>query len=131
MQCIIWILTKSTWIHSDMYPPLGFPGGSDGKESACNVGGLGSIPGLGRSPGRGQGDALQYSCLEDLHGQRSLAGCSPWGLTDSDTTEQLSASTSAVTASSFRISVFRVCGGGIIAFRCCVSFCVQVAQSAG
>ena len=43
----------------------GFPGGSDGKESACNVGDLGSIPGLGRSPGEGNGYALQYSCLEN------------------------------------------------------------------
>ena len=43
----------------------GFPGGSDGKESACNVGDLGSIPGSGRSPGEGNGYALQYSCLEN------------------------------------------------------------------
>ena len=40
---------------------LGFPGGSDGKEFACNVGDLGSIPGLGRSPGEGIGYPLQYS----------------------------------------------------------------------
>ena len=43
----------------------GFPGGSDGKESACNVGDLGSIPGSGRSPGEGNGNPLQYSCLEN------------------------------------------------------------------
>ena len=42
---------------------LGFPDGSDGKESACYVGGLGSIPGSGRSPGEGNGNLLQYSCL--------------------------------------------------------------------
>ena len=42
---------------------LGFPGGSAGKESACNVGDLGSIPGLGRSPGEGKGYPLQYSGL--------------------------------------------------------------------
>ena len=41
-----------------------FPGGSEGTESACNVGDLGSIPGLGRSPGEGNGNPLQYSCLE-------------------------------------------------------------------
>jgi len=41
------------------------PGGSDGKESACNVGYLGAIPGLGRSPGGGHGNPLQYSCLEN------------------------------------------------------------------
>ena len=44
---------------------MGFPGGSDGKESACNVGDLGSVPGLGRSPGKGNGNLLQYSCLEN------------------------------------------------------------------
>ena len=43
----------------------GFPGGSDGNESACNARDLGSIPGLGRSPGGGQGNPLQYSCLEN------------------------------------------------------------------
>ena len=41
----------------------GFPGGSDGKESACNVGDLSSIPGFGRSPEGGHGNPLQYSCL--------------------------------------------------------------------
>ena len=44
----------------------------------CNVGVLGSIPGLGRSPGRGHGNPLQYPCLENPHGQRILAGYSPW-----------------------------------------------------
>ena len=44
---------------------LGFPGGSDGKESACNAGDLGLISGLGRSPGEGNGNPLQYSCLEN------------------------------------------------------------------
>ena len=57
---------------------LGFPGGSDGKESACNAGDLGSIPGFGRSPGGEHGNPLQYSCLENPHGQRSLVGYSPW-----------------------------------------------------
>ena len=47
---------------------MGFLGGSDGKESD-----LGWIPGLGRSPGVGHGNPLQYSCLENSHGQRSLA----------------------------------------------------------
>ena len=42
---------------------LGFPGGSDGKESSCSVGDLGSIPALGGSPGEGNGNPLQYSCL--------------------------------------------------------------------
>ena len=69
---------------------MGFPGGSDGKESACNVGDLGSVPGLGRSPGEGHGNPVQYSCLENPHGQRNLVGYSPWGHKESDTTEQLS-----------------------------------------
>ena len=58
---------------------LGFPGGLDGKESACSAGDLGSIPGLGRSPGEGSGSSLQYSCLENPYGQRSLVGYSLWG----------------------------------------------------
>ena len=44
---------------------LGFPGGSLSKESACNAGDLSPIPGLGRSPGEGHGNPLQYSCLEN------------------------------------------------------------------
>ena len=44
---------------------VGFPGGSDNKESAYNAGDQGSIPGLGRSPGEGNGNLFQYSCLED------------------------------------------------------------------
>ena len=47
-------------------PHMGFPGGSDGKASTCNAGDLGSIPGLGRSPGEGNGYPLQYSCLENF-----------------------------------------------------------------
>ena len=56
---------------------LGFPCVSDNKESACNEGDLGSIPGLGRAPGEGHGYPLQFSCLQNLHGQKSLEGCSP------------------------------------------------------
>ena len=59
---------------------MGFPGDSDGKESSCSAGDLGSIPGLGRSPGGGHDNPLQYSCLETLHGQKKLAGYSPWSL---------------------------------------------------
>ena len=55
-----------------------FPGGSDGKASACNMGDSGSIPGLGRSPDEGNGNPLWYLCLENP-GQRSLVGCSSWG----------------------------------------------------
>ena len=62
----------------------GFPGGSDGKESTYNVRDVGSIPGLGRASGGGHGNPLQYSCLENPHGQKSLAGYSPWGHKESD-----------------------------------------------
>ena len=61
------------------YHILGFPGDSDGKESACNVGDSGLILWLGRSPGEGNGNPLQYSCLEKPTGQRCLVGYSPWG----------------------------------------------------
>ena len=44
---------------------MGFPGGSDGKESACNAGDADSVPESGRSPGGGKGNPLQYSCLEN------------------------------------------------------------------
>ena len=68
---------------------VGFLGGSDSKESICNMGDLGLIPGLGKSPGGGHGNPLQYSCLENPHGQRSLAGYSPWCCKESDMTERL------------------------------------------
>ena len=61
-------------LHTPVF--LGFPGGSAGKESACNEGDLGLITGFGRSPGEGTGYPLQYS--------------GPWGRKESDTTEQLS-----------------------------------------
>ena len=63
--------------------------GLDGKESICSVGDLGSIPGLGRFPGAGHGNPLNYSCLENPRGQRNLEGYSPWGHKESDTTVQL------------------------------------------
>ena len=66
---------------------LGFPRGSNSKEYACNAGDLALIPGLGRSPGGGHGNPLQYSPQENPHGQRSLAGYSPWGHKESDMTE--------------------------------------------
>ena len=55
--------------------------------SAGDVRDAGSIPGLGRSPGGGHGNPLQYSCLENPHGQRSLLGYSPWGRLELDMTE--------------------------------------------
>ena len=65
-------------------------GSSAGKESACNAGDPDSIPGSGRSPGGWHGSPLQYSCLENPHGQKSLGSYSPWGHKQSDTTEWLS-----------------------------------------
>ena len=58
---------------------LGFPGGSDGKESANNDGDLVSIPESGRSPGEGTGNPTPVFLPGESHGQRSLAGYSPWG----------------------------------------------------
>ena len=63
---------------------VGFPGGSDSKQSACNVGDLGSIPGLGRSLAGEHGKPLQY---RNPYGQRSLVGCNPRGRKELNTTE--------------------------------------------
>ena len=74
------------------YQEWGFPGGAVVKNLPANAGDgrdIGSIPGLGRSPGGGHGHPLQYSCLKKSHGQRSLVGHSPWGYKESDMTEQL------------------------------------------
>ena len=65
-----------------------FPGGSDGIASVYNAGDPGSIPGLGRSLGEGNGNPLQDSCLEKSHGQRSLLGHNPWGCKMLGMTEQ-------------------------------------------
>ena len=73
----------------DAYSLEGFPGSSDGKASAYNERDPGSIPGWERSPGEGNGNQLQYSCLDNST-QKSLAGYSPWGRKESDTTKQLS-----------------------------------------
>ena len=79
---IVFIIELSQWL--------------SGKESACNAGATGdagSISELGRSPGEGNGNPLQYSCLENSHGQRSLAGYCPKGLKELDTIERLSTHT--------------------------------------
>ena len=57
LKLVFWVFFLSIF--------MGFPGGSVDKESACHVGDLGSIPGSGRSPGEGNGNPLQYSCLEN------------------------------------------------------------------
>ena len=66
-----------------------FPGRSDGKESACNAGDLGSIPGLEKSPWRREWLPTPVFLPGEFHGWRSLVGYSPWGRQESDTTEQL------------------------------------------
>ena len=78
---------KIPWRRDRLPTPMstGSPGDSDGKESACNAGDLGFIPGLGRFPWRRL--PLQYSCLENAHGQRSLVGYRPWGHKELDKTE--------------------------------------------
>ena len=63
------------------------PGASNSKESAFSEGDLGLILGLGKSAGGRYGHPLQYSCLENPHGKRSLVGYSPRGLKESDMTE--------------------------------------------
>ena len=68
---------------------LGFPCGSDGKELVCNVGDLGSIPGLGRSPGGGHGNLLQYTCLENPMPRRAW-WATVHGVTKLHMTERLS-----------------------------------------
>ena len=69
---------------------MGFPSGSADKESACNAGHLGSIPRLGRSPGGGHGNPLQYFCLENLMNREAWQAIySPWGHKELDMTEQL------------------------------------------
>ena len=73
---------------------LGFPDGSDGKESTCSVGDPDSFPGSGRSPGERNDNPLQYSCLENPMNIGSLAGYSPWGHKESDMTEWLTVSLS-------------------------------------
>jgi len=79
---------KICWRRNRLPTPVffGFPCGSADKESACNAGDLGSIPGLGRSPGEGKGYLLEYS------GPKNSMDCSPWSRKESDTTECLALS---------------------------------------
>ena len=77
------IPSRRAWQPTPVF--MGFPGGSDGKESACNAGDLGLIPGLGRSPGEGKGYPLQLFWPGEFAGLYS-----PWGRKELDTTERLS-----------------------------------------
>ena len=113
----------------------GFPDGSDHKESTCNAGDLGSIPGLGRSPGEGHGNPLQYSCLKNPHGQRSLTGYSPWGCKESDITEWLSTAAHILRKFFFSISwsqifsQFIICLLLLFFYRSFLCLCCWIYQS--
>ena len=65
---------------------MGFPCSSVGKESSCSAGDLSAIPGLGRSPGEGNGNSLQYFCLEN---SMNRGGYRPWGRKELDTIKRL------------------------------------------
>ena len=79
----------------DYIMKISLPGGSYDQESTCIVRDLDLIPGLGRSPGGEHGNLLQYSCLENPHGQRILVGYSPQHLKELNTTEQHISNTSS------------------------------------
>ena len=97
-QTLCWIL----YLHS-------FPGGSDGIESACNVGDLGLIPGLGRSPWRRKWQLAPVFLPGKSHGQSSLVGYSPWSCEKLDKTERLSLS--------LLIDILSVCLEGSVSLR--------------
>ena len=86
--CCLLLLVSKYLLYSETEPAslalVSFPSSSDGKASAHNAGDLGSIPGLGRSPGEGKGYPLQYSSLENS------MDCRVWGHKESYTTKQLS-----------------------------------------
>ena len=78
LVCEEWLLTGKepedlSGVITAYMDELGFPGGSNGKESTCNARDLGSMPALGRSPGGGHSNPLQCSSLENPHEQRNLA----------------------------------------------------------
>ena len=85
-------------------PFQGFPGGSDGKQYGCNVRDLGSIPGSGRSPG--EWIPTPVFLPEKPHGHRSLAGYSPQGRKESDTTEPQTHLKVAVTVNGYKMAAF-------------------------
>ena len=68
---------------------MGFPAGSEVRASACSAGDLGSVPGWGRSPGEGNGNPLQYSCLEDFMDRGAWQATVHGVAEELDTTEQL------------------------------------------
>ena len=79
MYIYVYIAKMNVYVYTYTYIWI-FPGSSDGKASAYNMGDLGSIPGSGRSPGEGNGNPLQYPCLENPMDGGTWLGYSPWGL---------------------------------------------------
>ena len=114
--CFICFLKKPILNFSCFNVIKDFPGGSAGKESASNAGDLGLISGLGRSPGGGHGNPPQYSCPENSNEQRSLAGYSPWGRKESDTTERLSTKRTSCCMSFLAISTFYLVSSWLIIY---------------
>ena len=93
---------------------MGFPCGALVKSLPADTGDAGSIPGSGRSLGGGNGNPLQYSCLENLIDRGDMAGCSPWGHKESDTAECTHAQHEGLradrqTAVESSVNVFREC----------------------
>ena len=88
------MLTNYTYLANVKY--WTFPGGSDSKASAYNVGDLGSIPGSGRSPGEENGNPLQYSSLENPMDGGTWLGYSPWDRKELDMTERLHSLTHSI-----------------------------------
>ena len=91
----------------EIWQTLGFPGGSDGKESACRAGDPGWIPGSRRSPGSLRSPAWQPTpqfLPGESHGQRSLVGYNPWGRRESDTTEHLASLSPGLISGPFQLS---------------------------
>ena len=109
-ETLVWFLGWEDLLERDRWPTpvfVDFPDGSDGKEFVYNEGDLGLIPGLGRSPGRGHGNSLQYSCLENLHGQRSLVDYNPWGWTWLNTAQHTLENNSKLNESQAGIKISR------------------------
>ena len=71
LPCRVTVVVKGTQVNQVRLLITDFPGGSNGKASACNVGDQGSIPGMGRSSGEGNGNPLQYPCLENPRDRRA------------------------------------------------------------
>ena len=86
---MIFVFLCLTYFTQDLYFYIEafFPGDPDGKESACNAGDPGSMPGLGRFSGEGNGKPTPMFLPGESHGQRSLVGYSPWGRKELDMTE--------------------------------------------